>query len=210
MRTILFALPLLAVSCAIGHAQTQTETQSPTPAQAQPRISYRNLTPQQLQALTKLAARKSGADLVGNCPVGMTAQQRASGQTVWTTALEDAANPRNLDSLRPGNTGVHVELNAHGKSSIHQAELAVYFMAPRTRVLPVVEADALPAQKKTFNLATDRASLKLMGDLLVGPAASITRVQLLSLTYADGTTWSARSDSPCSVEPDRFILVDAR
>lgn len=86
----------------------------------------------------------------------------------------------------------------------------MYFIAPGTRVLPVAEADALPAQKKTFNLATDRASLKLMGDLLVGPAASITRVQLLSLTYADGTTWSARSDSPCSVEPDRFILVGSQ
>jgi hypothetical protein len=191
MRLIFFALPLLAATAALGQAQTQAPKQLPAP-----------------NAATTLPAHIT---LSGNCPVGMFAQQRASSQTVWTVSLEDANPLQHVDQLRPGDVGVHVELNARNKSPIGNVELEVYFVAPGNRVLPVADATSPADLKKTFHLSVGSgAGLKLAGDLLVGPAAGITRVHLLSIDYADGTSWRANSDNACSVEPSRFVLVNAR
>jgi hypothetical protein len=141
----------------------------------------------------------------------MFAQRRDSGQTLWTTSFEDENKPQKVKPLQPGNTGVHVELDSHDKAVIRQVELAVYFVAPGTRALPVASTGAPADLRKTFNLSADNgASLKLRADLLVGPAGGITRVHVLSIDYTDGTSWHAKSDSACSVEPSRFILVNAR
>ncbi len=187
MRTVLFALSLLAVS--VGQAQKQN--QFPVP-----------------NTNTTLSSQFA---LFDNCPVGFRAQQRASGETIWTIALEDAGKPASSNPASPGNIGVHVELNTHGKSSIQKAEFAVFYVAPGARMLPIAESVAPATQRKTFKLfAREGESQKLGGDLLVGAAAGITRVYLLSLTYADGTLWIQNNFKPCGVEPDRFILVDAR
>jgi len=145
----------------------------------------------------------------GNCPVGLSAQQRASAQTLWTISLEDSVRPQSPASMRSINTGIHVELRARGTASIRQAELTVDFVAPGTHALPVGDSGMPPTRKKTFNLTAEGGvSLNLTGDLLVGPAAGITRVHLASLTYADGSTWQADANRPCSVEPSHFLLVD--
>jgi hypothetical protein len=183
MRFTLFVLPLLAASPVF--AQTQTETQ--------------------LQA--QLEVQKA-AVIQSSCPVGMFAQRRDSGQTLWITSFEDEHQPQKIDPLKPGNTGVHVFLSSHGKATISQVEIAVYYVSPGARTLPVA-ADGTPADlHKTFNLSAENgAALKLAGDLLLGPVAGITRVHLVSIDYADGTSWHA-TESACSVEPSRFILVD--
>jgi hypothetical protein len=65
--------------------------------------------------------------------------------------------------------------------------------------------------KKIFHLAASGdASFDLAGDLLVGPAASITRVHLLRIDYTDGTSWQPSGSAVCSVEPNRFIPVGDR
>jgi len=151
----------------------------------------------------------------GTCPVGMMAQRRDSGQTIWIVSLEDTAKLKHDETPKPGSTGVHVSLTAPEKSPIRQAELAVYFVPPGTHVLPVHNqygsqgSPKAPAeQKKTFHVsASDDASLRLTADLLVGPAAGITHIHILSMDYADGTTWTAPNKFACTVEPNGFLLV---
>jgi hypothetical protein len=189
MRPTFFALFLLAATPAF--AQNQIPPQPPITA-------------------TTPALPPDLHIILPNCPVGMSAQQRGAAQTLWTISLEDAGQPQNEQAARSSNAGVHVELHS-GKSTIRQVELEVYFVAPGARVVPVTEDPAPVDLKKTFHLsAQDGATLKLAGDLLVGPAAGITRVRLLSIDYADGTTWHANAHSTCSVEPSRFMLVNAR
>jgi hypothetical protein len=145
----------------------------------------------------------------GNCPVGFSAKPRASAQALWTISLEDAVRPQSPASMRSINTGIHVELRARGTASIREVELTVDYVAPGTHALPVGDSGAPATLKKTFNLAAEGgASLQLAGDLLVGPSAGIKRVHLVSLTYADGSTWQAEANRPCSVEPSHFLLVD--
>jgi hypothetical protein len=67
-----------------------------------------------------------------------------------------------------------------------------------------------PQEKaKTFNLDRE-AAMRVGGDLLVGPAATITRVHLMSATFADGSVWHASSEDACSIVPSKFMLVEAK
>lgn len=182
MRLTLFALPLLAALT----APTQTAQQT----------------------LATVEARMTQ----GTCPVGMMAQRRDAGQTIWIVSLEDEANPKHSTTPKPGSAGVHVRLTAPEKSPIRQAELAVYFVPPGARVVPVYGQKPKPPaeQKKTFHLsASGDTSAKLSADLLVGPSAGITHVHLLSIDYADGATWTAPDNSACTVEPNGLLLVGA-
>lgn len=212
MRRILFALPLLAATAGLAGIQAQSQTASP-PASA---------------ASLQLAQAEAGLRSVSAaCPVGMTARQQAAGETVWTIALEDAGRasgplagqPRGQqpgdarNDAAPGaaGTGVHVDVKAWKGGPIRQVELAVHYLAPGWRLMPVGAAKPGDDLQKTYNLAAaDGGSLKLAGDLLVGATAGITRVTLLRIDYADGTSWHASSREACSVAPNGFTLVGAR
>jgi hypothetical protein len=183
MRLALFALPLLATLTA------------PAP------------TPQRAAVQTRVT---------GNCPVGLMAQRRDDGKTVWVVSFEDEAKTNHATTLKPGSAGVHVSLTASERSTIRKAEVAVYFVPPATRVLPVnqysqyaAKAPKAPAeQKKTFHVsASDDNSQQLTADLLVGPASGITHIHILSMDYADGTTWTAPNKNACTVEPNGLLLV---
>jgi len=182
MRSAFLMVPLLAAST--GFAQTLPQA-APIQPQSQPTIV--------------------AADGI-HCPVGMKAQQSGVGQTLWTIALEDQSKTQ---SHTEGGMGVHVDLRAMNGSTIKQVELAVHYLPVGTRFLPLETSSTPDDIKKTFNLsANDGASLKLAGDLLVGHAASILRVDLLSINYTDGTNWHTGKGNYCSAEPSRIVLVN--
>ena len=167
--------------------------------------------PQRATARTTAQTRATGS-----CPVGLMAQRRDDGQTIWVVSMEDEAKANHATAPKAGSAGVHVSLTAGEKSPIRQAELAVYFVPPATRVLPVNQysqyapkAPKPPAeQKKTFHVSSsDGNSQELTADLLVGPASGITHIHILSMDYADGTTWTAPNKSACTVEPNGLMLV---
>jgi hypothetical protein len=140
----------------------------------------------------------------------MTAQRQDAGQVLWTIALEDE---QGSTAMRPGDAGVHVELTGFRDKAIQQVKLAVYFLPPGTRAVPITESETgtTSDRKKTFDLAApDGFASKLTGDLLVRHAASITHVRLLSITYANGSTWQTSSSANCNIEPNGFILVGSR
>ena len=146
--------------------------------------------------------------LLGGCPVGITAQQSGIGQTLWTISLEDQnKTPKQTDT---GGMGVHVELKGRNASTIKQVELAVHYLPAGTRFLPVETASVPDDRSKTFDLSSESgASLRLAGDLLVGHAASILRVDLLRVDYTDGTSWHTTGSSYCSVKPSPFVRIAA-
>ena len=195
MRPTLFALILLAATATPILAQAQAQRQFPVPSAATMRPS-----PPQIFTGTN----------GGTCPIRMTAQRQDAGQTLWTIALEDEQGPKAETAIRPGDAGVHVELTGFREKAIQQVRLAVYFLPRGTRALPVAESQT-DATRKTFDLAApDGFASKLTGDLLVRHAATITRVRLLSITYANGSTWHPSSSASCNIEPNRFILVGSR
>jgi hypothetical protein len=145
--------------------------------------------------------------LVGNnCPGVLSARRQSAGGTVWTVAREDSARPGIRGQA--GNAGVHVALKS-ARGALREVELSVSYLAPGARVMPVGAAAPKDVLKKTFELSAD-GETSVDGDLLVGPAFNITRVHLLSATFANGSVWRAPSEDACSVAPDRFLPVGTK
>ncbi len=140
-----------------------------------------------------------------SCPGALQARQQATGgATVWTTALGDdtaaLAPPRGL--------GIHVEFQGR-HNPVKGLELQVSYLPLGLHAIQVANTAQPQERAKTFNL--DRvAAMRIGGDLLVGPAATITRVHLVSATFADGSIWRAPSEEACTVVPNRLMQVALR
>ena len=145
------------------------------------------------------------------CPGQLQARQHATGgATVWTTALEDQKDPA---QAKASGLGVHVEFEG-AKTAIKALELRVSYEPLGLKRVPVAPgtngfATSTTEREKNFNLDREAAK-RVDADLLVGPAATITRVNLMSATFADGSVWHAPSPNACSVVPSRIVLVKAK
>ena len=167
------------------------------------------------RARSAIVEVQPGYAVVGvGCPGAFQArQQAAGGAAVWTTALEDE-HDKAAWTARPSGLGIHVDFTG-AKSPVKALEVRVSYLPLKLRLMPagpetkaVVEESA-QERAKTFNL--DRtAAMRIGGDLLVGPAATITRVHLMSATFADGSVWRASSEDQCSIVPSKFMLVEAK
>lgn len=187
---IVAALGLMAAVSAVGAQQAKTSSSAST------------------AQLTKQVETIQASMDASACPGQLTAQQKASGgQTVWTTS-QNSWNAQS-DGNKPG-LGVRVAFQ--GAKTIRSLELRVSYLPPGLRFIPTdVKQTAMDMREsdKTFVLQ-EKDGLRVVGDLLVGPAATITRVHLMSVTYADGSVWHPSNDEQCSVVPNRVMEVAAK
>jgi hypothetical protein len=188
MRSFLFALPLLATTMACAQAPAPSPLVRPL-AHAYP-----------------LNEPHVGAMGGWSCPVGMTAEQQATGATQWVVSLEDSGNP---PRDRPGAVGVHVALKGSKDKGFRAARVAVsYLVSPRGGMLV---ATTPASETRTFDLSVGaEARADLESSLLLGSGVSVTRVELLSLTYADGTVWPLRTEYNCGVRVSHVLRVATR
>lgn len=198
----------LMVAAAGLQAQQVKANDPQIPTQLQKNTAIR--TEQQQKAVIML--QNKAATLDGSeCPGALQARQQATGGAeVWTTAMGD----ERARWARPQGLGIHVDFQA-ANTEVNALELRVSYLPLGLHamlVAPTVTntATGSPRERaKTFNL--DRvAAMRIGGDLLVGPAATITRVHLVSVTFADGTVWRAPSEDACTVVPTRIMLVAAK
>jgi len=139
----------------------------------------------------------------------MTVQQQGWGRVEWTVSLEDKQGAGSEIRGESGKAGVRVELET--SRAMSEVELALFYMAPGGRVLPVPAARyaSKPASelKKTFVLSAGNGSAsRIGGSLLVGATAGVTRVQLTRVRYSDGGEWKT-SGAGCFVKPSLFMPV---
>jgi hypothetical protein len=158
-----------------------------------------------LPAAARGTLAEPDAIVTRECPLNMTVQQQGWGKVEWTVSQEDARAAEGV-IRRPSGAGVNVALKAPSGRALRHVELVVYYLEPHGRVLAVPErGGAMPEMKKSFDLSADRGSAgEISRSLLVGAAAGITRVQLMSVKYADGESWSG---SGCSVKPSLYMPV---
>jgi hypothetical protein len=164
----------------------------------------------QAQTGSASTAQLSQYVVVGaGCPGQLTAQQQTQGPgTVWTIAQQDTDKK---SQNAPGSMGVHVSF-ASPKTQVASLELSVSYLPPGLRLMPTDPKQGTKDTRedsKTFVLKQE-AAMHINGDLMVGPAATITRVHLVSATFADGSVWHAPNANACSIEPNRVMLVDTK
>ena len=133
------------------------------------------------------------------CPIGFFASRRAAGQIMSASDARQAG---------PGQ-GLHLMLNHLTGPAIDSVEITVYGVSSKARILPV----APPPEdfSRTFELRRSADSNTLSdADVWMQNAGSLSRADLISIHYADGTTWHTTENLKCRAVPSNFILIDKK
>jgi hypothetical protein len=134
-----------------------------------------------------------------DCPVGFFASRQATGHFM-SAGDGGQAGPAQ---------GLHLMLNRLTGPAIESIEITVYGVSSKARVLPArVPSDDV---SKTFERRRETGSNSLSdADVWMHNVGSLSRVDLISIAYADGTTWHTAEYLKCRAVPSNFLLVGHR
>lgn len=212
MRFGIVAVAGLMIAAGVAQAQQvkAAEPQIPTEQQTKAIVTRAEQTTVHRGVPAKGLVIVSGR----TCPAGLLRadQQAIGGATVWTTALEDEGDKDGL-LRRPTGLGVHVDFQGT-TGAVKALELRVSYEPLGLKRVPAglgTNGFVNNSREREKNFNVDReAAMRIHADLLVGPAATITRVHLMSATFADGSVWHAPTPDACSVVPNRFMRVKTK
>jgi hypothetical protein len=133
------------------------------------------------------------------CPVSFFASRQATGQ------IMSAGDARQAGPAQ----GLHLVLDHLTQPAIESIEITVYGVSSKARVLP---AGPTPEDvSKTFELRRESGSNSLSdADVWMHNVGSLSRVDLISIHYADGSTWHATADMKCRAVPSGFLRIATR
>ena len=164
-------------------------TVSYTSGQAEPRGHADAAYP--LNTIFQVPAESDG------CPVGLSAERRSDMMMLRTgdSRLKDSAH------------GLRITFNHREGPQIESAEITVYGMTSKLRALPAATSSS-DEVSKTFQLQRTKGSEGLQeASIWMHKVGSLTRVELVSITYADGTTWNESKSSRCQAVPSALMLI---
>jgi hypothetical protein len=180
---------------------TNTFTDGQTPSN--PPIVLKNLPTNTFTDGQTLGTINNYRGLQSNfgCPVGFTANRQSNGQIITT------------GDAKPSGPAQGLHLTLHHRSStpdIESIEVTVYGTSQKGLYLPV-GTPATDSVSKTFELhrTSDDTSLS-DADVWMHLVGSLRWADLISITYADGTTWNATENFKCRAIPSNFLLVGTR
>jgi hypothetical protein len=134
------------------------------------------------------------------CPVGFSASRQATGQIM---SAGDAKQPVPTQAL-------HLTLTNRNNPAIATIEVTVYGTAQKGLYLPV-DSQSTTTISKTFAIHRISDSTTLNeADVHMNLAGSLDWADLISITYADGTSWHATSDLQCRAVASNLLLVGAK
>ena len=133
------------------------------------------------------------------CPASMRAQHVAGGTLVKTR------------SVYPVGVGqwLHLTLTPRDSKTIAKATLSIRGYSSKGRVAQSQSThsedfDEVRTMTVPFTSGKDGSA---SADFLVPGLTAVGRIDLTSLTYADGSAWSIAADSSCRVIPDLYMAV---
>jgi hypothetical protein len=184
MRRFPASLVMLLVSVMSAHGQMLVSHSSPGPEAVRP-------------IATTFHSNVSTAD---GCPVSLFADRRSDMEMVRARWAFRANGPAQ---------GLHISLIHFVTPKIESAEITVYGVTTRASVLPVgVASNEI---SKTFSLHPRDGSKDFQeATVWMYQVGALTRVELNSLTYADGSVWHESDGSKCRAVPSLFLLVGAK
>jgi hypothetical protein len=136
-----------------------------------------------------------------NCPIGLRAQRQGQGNVVIVDGSQ-----RYVPSAR-----VRLLLDNWQSNAIVAMTVTVHGYDAKARVSPMDQGAGDSAElTKTVNLNLSVAGgKKASADVTLHPLATVSRVDLESVEYVDGTRWSASAGKTCGVVPDLLMLVSS-
>lgn len=109
--------------------------------------------------------------------------------------------------LKDSAHGLRITFNHREGPQIESAEITVYGVTSKLRALPAATSSS-DEISKTFQLQRTKGSEGLReASVWMHKVGSLTRVELISITYADGTTWNESKSSRCQAVPSALMLI---
>ena len=139
------------------------------------------------------------------CPVQMRATQ-GSGQGALV-----AVKPGQPDPDRGGNSQrIHLAVNNTGAARIRTADVRVHGTTAMPRMVPLAGASGPATITRGMHVSfSEGTGNESSSDVVLRDFTSVRSIDLLSVTYADGTTWKS-SAGACRIVPDPVMLIGAR
>jgi hypothetical protein len=164
-----------------------------------------------LAAAMPLAAQDSDA---AGCPVSMHAQQKGGGTNVLVTADgQRRLVPSGIHLTLKSSQMIHMSVTGdHDLAQIASARVIVRGTNGKPHAMDAgTTPDGRWDASKTLNLTFRTEDEGVVGaDLPLSGFTSVTSIRLVSLTFSDGSVWTAPGATPCRTSPDPFMLVSAR
>jgi hypothetical protein len=142
------------------------------------------------------------SQLVG-CPINLQAQSMGEVKIVIVDGTQRYAVP---------SPRIHLMFTNRQAQGIVAMSVTIHGYDATPRMMPAgFGSTDSPAIKKIVDLTLDVASGKnAETDVLLRSFASISRVDLESVEYADGTSWKASELQSCKIVPNRLMLISSR
>ncbi|MGA3102251.1 MAG: hypothetical protein ABSD61_10360 [Terracidiphilus sp.] len=141
------------------------------------------------------------ATLPNPCPVGVRASHLSDGGVVKTGTM----HPKELGQR------LHLTLTSPDSRSIASATVNVRGWTAKGRIEQTGkdEGAALPVRTLTvpFTAGADRTA---SADVWAPGLTAVSSVELISVAFEDGTTWTQAQGKTCQVTPDPLMLVTNR
>jgi hypothetical protein len=146
---------------------------------------------------------QSNVSTIVGCPVGLIADRRSDFAMDRVGDTHDSS--RGQVHTGPAQ-GLHISLIHLVTPRIASAEVTIYGVTARASVLPVgVGSNEI---SKTFTLQLGEGDKDLQeATVWMHEVGALTRLELNSLTYVDGSVWHESKDSVCITVPSFFLLV---
>jgi hypothetical protein len=140
---------------------------------------------------------------ISSCPVSVRAQQSS------------AANPMEVDRSRPKGLAqlLHLTLADPSGGRVVKATVTVRGLLPKTRatLTPMTLGTDPSSASKTLEVAFPAGTERdTPADVWVPGLSAVYSIDLVSVTYADGSSWTANTSKACRTPIDGFMLVGAR
>jgi hypothetical protein len=131
------------------------------------------------------------------CPVSLRAQHKADGSMVRV----DNTHPRGIGQW------LHLIFEDTRSGSITQARVTIRGFSNKARITQTAGGDGADAVKRMTVRFKSESPQLASGDVWVPGMTAVTRVDLESVSYANGQVQVFTAKQACQVVPDPFMLV---
>ncbi len=141
---------------------------------------------------------------VSGCPVSLQAKQISSADMMQVRK----GQPQNMGQR------LHLTLADRDSKQIVAATVAVQGFAFTPRMMNA-ESALRKSQEGSSNVTRTihmsfQAGTSVAADILVPGVSAAQRIDLVALSYADGTEWKLAEGQSCRIAPDPFMLINAQ
>ena len=146
------------------------------------------------------------------CPVSMHAQHGSGAGLLLARQAPGARNAPKPESQAPSQQ-IHLTLkNWKLPGRVVSAKVTVRGTNGKARFMPVSSSAETPAEiakALDINFEADEEG-QASTEMQLAGFTSVQSITLESLTFTDGSSWTASKNSACRIAPDPFMLVSAR